>query len=90
MRRFHLRRYGLTLEQYETRLLKQGGGCAICGGTDLSNGGRYLAVDHDAITGAVRGILCSLCNVGIGAFHHHPATMARAIIYLTAEVNGDQ
>lgn len=57
----HLKRlYGVSKEQYEGMLSKQGGCCAICKRPPK----RYrLAVDHDHKTGKVRGLLCSPCNL---------------------------
>ena len=58
----HLRtKYGITVEQYEDILANQGGGCALCGKTPEQEG-RNLAVDHDHVTGEIRGILCSYHN----------------------------
>ena len=54
------RKYGLTLEDFDEMLASQGGGCAICGKPDPDN------VDHDHVTGRVRGILCWNCNIAIG------------------------
>jgi hypothetical protein len=51
------------LEIYEATLAAQGGGCAICG--ESCPTGRVLAVDHDHVTGAVRGLLCAPCNWGL-------------------------
>lgn len=51
--------YGLTAEQYQTLLARQGGKCAICRARPKS---KRLAVDHDHGSGAVRGLLCSRCN----------------------------
>ena len=51
--------YGLTAEQYDDLLKRQGGKCAICRNKPKS---KRLAVDHDHGTGAVRGLLCSRCN----------------------------
>jgi len=38
-----------------------GAACEICGTTD-----HPLVIDHDHSTGAVRGILCSRCNLNLG------------------------
>ena len=46
---------GLTVEDYNARLVAQGGVCAICGKTETG----YLRVDHDHVTGRVRGLLCN-------------------------------
>lgn len=40
--------------------------CLICGGANAS--GRALALDHNHITGKLRGILCDNCNNGLGRF----------------------
>jgi hypothetical protein len=56
------RTYGITSADYDALVLRQGGCCAICG-TDKPKGhGSRLHVDHDHITGRVRGLLCHLCN----------------------------
>jgi hypothetical protein len=76
---WHLRKkYGIGLDEYEKRLADQGGVCAICSlpGEDT------LDVDHDHKTGAVRALLCHLCNIGLGAFADDPARLERAMGYL--------
>jgi hypothetical protein len=76
-RKSHLKRkYGLTLEEFDALLAAQGGGCAICGKPDPDN------VDHDHITGRVRGILCWNCNVGVGQFEDSEDRLAAALTYL--------
>ena len=78
-RRRRLSAYGITLEEYNTMLAAQGGGCAICGNPP---GARSLHVDHDHATGEVRGLLCIGCNVALGGFRDDPELLARAIDYL--------
>lgn len=51
--------YGITGDDYESLLARQGGKCAICRARPKS---KRLAVDHNHVTGAVRGLLCSRCN----------------------------
>lgn len=81
----HLRKmYGITLEQYNEMLAKQGGVCAICGGTEKIKG-RLMAVDHCHATGAVRGILCSHCNRALGFFRDDVESLKRALKYLGGE-----
>lgn len=64
-RKYQLRKkYGLTLEQYESMLRRQGGRCAICHKTPRRV---RLAVDHDhrhkgRAIDSVRGLLCIYCN----------------------------
>lgn len=78
-RRKTLRKYGLTLEQYEILLLEQSGVCAIC---KLSRGIKKLAVDHDHNSGKVRGLLCQFCNTALGKFLDDVSILKRAISYL--------
>jgi hypothetical protein len=49
--------------------------------------GRKLHLDHDHVTGRVRGLLCNLCNTGLGALADNEDLFLRAISYLrgTAE-----
>ena len=78
--------YGLDLDAYEAILREQGGLCAICRRVETRQhrGGKLwsLSVDHDHKTGAIRGLLCSGCNVGLSNFREDPASLARAIAYL--------
>lgn len=77
--------YGLTVEQFDELLASQGGACAICGKpADLTPGVRtdQWNIDHCHETGAVRGILCSPCNIGIGQLGDDPARLRAALRYL--------
>lgn len=56
--------FNITLENYDEMLEQQKGVCAICGGKNIE--GRRLCVDHDHITGTIRGLLCGFCNNRIG------------------------
>lgn len=73
-------RYGITPEQYDELLEQQSCVCAICEGTNPS--GHRLAVDHDHITGAVRGLLCHACNAGVGKLRDDPGLLRAAATYL--------
>lgn len=66
----YLRDFGITLEEYEVLLARQGGRCAIC---NKKPGKRRLAVDHDheveelsEVRYSVRGLLCRNCNEYLG------------------------
>lgn len=54
-----LKRFGITLIEYEAFLAYQNGTCALCPAIPTL---RALAVDHDHSTGAIRGLLCLRCN----------------------------
>jgi len=55
------REYKINLATYEILLLKQEGKCAICQ-KSWQEFTREFAVDHDHVTGKIRGLLCFLCN----------------------------
>jgi hypothetical protein len=78
----HLQKtYGLTLDDFQARLVSQGGGCAICGATANPHG-KSLCVDHDHRTGRVRGLLCDSCNKALGLLKDDIPTLRKAIGYL--------
>src|SRR5688572_7331654 len=80
-RKIDLRRlYGITPEAYDEKFAAQDGVCAICKSECAT--GRRLAVDHDHETNAVRGLLCSRCNNGIGHFDDQLPLLEAAIEYL--------
>lgn len=60
-------KYGIKLEDYKRMLVEQGGVCAICGSPPITTNKNkgYLDVDHDHISGVIRGLLCHLCNQGM-------------------------
>lgn len=59
------RDYGITIEDYYQMLAEQEGVCGICGGQQNPRY-RYFDVDHNKLTGLVRGLLCRRCNTGLG------------------------
>ena len=73
-------KYGITVSDRALMLDRQGGVCAICG-VDAP-GGVGWCVDHNHGTGEIRGILCSLCNAGLGAFRDNPDILDAAAAYL--------
>jgi len=75
-----LARYGLTVEAWESMLAEQNGACGICLSAFPSK--RSVFVDHCHTTGAVRGLLCSKCNFGIGKFRDDPDVLLLAVAYL--------
>lgn len=75
-------KYGLTLDDYDQLVVQQNGQCAICGTTSPMGHHKRFVVDHNHITGEVRGLLCSKCNAGLGNFSDNPALMLKAALYL--------
>ena len=76
---YHLKRtYKLSDSEYREMLLTQQNVCKIC----LKNYGKKLVVDHDHITGQVRGLLCKQCNTGLGMFKEDILSLENSIKYL--------
>lgn len=61
---------------------QQNGRCAICESADPGAGKSRFAVDHDHVTGRVRGLLCNPCNKGLGMFQDSPMRLKRAAEYV--------
>jgi hypothetical protein len=79
------RKYGFGLRELRAMAEAQDHKCAICRQpeTEMRNGiVRHLSVDHDHVTGKVRGLLCTACNTGIGKFKDDTDLLALAIAYL--------
>lgn len=85
--------YGITPHDYRLLYLAQKGRCWICRQVKgihpddpKGRGYRRLGVDHNHVTGAVRGLLCTggdkTCNRILGWLKDNPATFRRAAEYL--------
>lgn len=78
-------KYGITGDQYDSMFSRQGGLCAICGRPQrIERRGRIfpLAIDHDHVSGKVRGLLCHHCNIIIGMAEDNEDILRSAIRYL--------
>ena len=83
-----MRKFGMTIEQYDAMLQEQGGGCFICSRPpreDIS-----LHVDHDHATGKVRGILCFCCNNALADFGEDPDRLRKAAGYLSRHADPEE
>lgn len=86
-------RHGVTRDFLEALFTRQKGRCAICKQEETTRsratkGGpgetiRRLSVDHDHVTGKVRGYLCSACNQALGGFRDDPVLLRRAARYVS-------
>lgn len=80
-------RYGLKPGEYEEMLISQGGTCGICKtvtpGLGPTGKPARWRIDHNHETNNVRGLLCSLCNTGLGMFKDSPEILQRAIKWIT-------
>ncbi len=83
-------KYGLGYADYQEMVENSGGYCYICKqkpkvvglSSDSSKVSTSLSVDHDWVTGKVRGLLCQHCNQGLGHFKHNKELLAHAMEYL--------
>lgn len=84
-----LRKYGITEEQYDELLEKQGHSCAVCRRHHREFKTR-LCVDHDHSSLAVRGLLCTYCNRRVvGRYRRETAKLLLAAYeYLIREYPG--
>jgi len=76
------RRYGIEMQEYRRLLLKQNSVCAICRKPERTERNNLLTIDHDHVSGHVRGLLCSHCNRAIGLLQDEPKIIAAAAAYV--------
>ncbi len=88
VRACQLRRYGLTVGDYQAMFDLQAGLCAICQAPEGARN-RSLAVDHCHSTGKVRALLCSGCNAMLGMAKENILTLLAAIAYLRADYGSE-
>ncbi len=86
-RRSLLKKFSISIEEYEEMHRSQDGKCAICKREEtrihLSTNQLYLlCVDHDHVSGKNRQLLCHSCNTGIGHFLDNPEFLDSAAEYL--------
>jgi hypothetical protein len=84
----HAKKWG-DPDIYDKLVEEFGNRCAICGREPEP--GFFLAVDHDHVTGEIRGLLCQAknktdklggCNTGLGYFNDDPKRLEAAAAYL--------
>lgn len=67
----------MSLAEWDAMILSQEGRCAICR-TQLIK----AHLDHSHTNGKARGVLCHLCNKGLGVFFDNTLFLEAAIVYL--------
>ena len=81
-RNAHVKRtYGITLEEQNLMFDVQEGKCKICG-KHQNELKQPLVVDHNHVTGKVRGLLCHKCNSILGYINDDIRILENAIEYL--------
>ena len=74
--------YGMTLEDFDNMLKKQGGTCANQACTYGLDDDHKLFVDHCHTTNVVRGLLCHWCNSAEGFLKSSPEVAQGLIDYM--------
>ena len=78
---YSLKKYGLTIENYNALKNQQDNKCMICN-THENELNQRLAVDHCHTTGIVRGLLCGPCNTSLGLLKEDENIMKNMIEYI--------
>ena len=76
-RKFRLRKYNLSEEQFKEMYSKQGGLCIL-----PSCGHPIEVIDHCHATQKTRGLMCDRHNVALGLFSDNPLLLREAASYL--------
>lgn len=87
-----MKSYGITIEEFNKKLVEQKGCCAICENPEtVTKHGRpmSLSVDHNHSTGEIRGLLCTSCNRALGLFKEKRETLLKAISYISLYAKND-
>lgn len=79
--------YGITFEEYRVMFNQQCGACASCRKPAVLHRAKksrelVLVVDHDHITGRVRGLLCNNCNMALGLMGDNSEGVRRMLHYI--------
>lgn len=79
-------RMGVSIDERKRMYDEQDGKCAICHTPGLlygqGNQKDTLPLDHNHVTGEIRGLLCIKCNRGLGLFMDNPELLREAARYL--------
>ena len=74
-------KYGISLADYNKLKEKQNNCCEICGRHE-SEFKRRMCVDHNHVTGEVRGLLCNHCNTALGHVFEDESILLNMIDYI--------
>lgn len=77
-----LRNYGIGAIDWALMYNDQNGECAAC--CEGLKFDRTTHVDHNHLTGKVRGLLCNGCNTALGMMKENPVALRRLALYLEA------
>lgn len=79
--------FHINVSEYNELLKSQQNKWAICRKKEIAvHWGKVkaLSIDHCHKTGKIRGLLCYLCNTGLGKFRESPNLLRKAANYVSA------
>jgi hypothetical protein len=76
------KRFGITPEDYDQLLAAQNNCCAICKSPTSKSRISRFHLDHNHVTGKLRGLLCSHCNVALGMAEENPMLLRAMAEYI--------
>jgi hypothetical protein len=74
--------YGITYDEYLVLGDAKDWRCDICNKQSERGNRRKLCIDHNHLTGQIRGLLCQRCNSGIAAFGDTGVGVSNALQYV--------
>jgi hypothetical protein len=77
-------KYNITHDDFINMYNAQNGKCKIC--NKQFERKRHIFIDHNHVTGSVRGLLCPNCNILLGNCNDNIETLKSAISYLELNV----
>jgi hypothetical protein len=75
----------VSRERYDEVMSSKPEICEVCGGPPIKNGRKQRAalhLDHDHVTGRLRGWICFKCNTGLGLLGDDASSLKAALEYL--------
>lgn len=81
-----IKKYNLTMDEYNKTLIKQGNKCGICLKEFTGIYPMIVCVDHNHSNNKVRGLLCYFCNAAIGMFSDNITILNNAINWIETRI----
>lgn len=75
--RNNYKRAGIKDVDKAIELINSATSCSLCGAEE-----KRLCLDHDHVSGKIRGVLCYHCNQAIGLFQDNSSSMRKAADYI--------
>ena len=84
-----IKKYNLTLKEYNERLKNQGDNCPICNNS-MTKSYKGPCLDHDHENNKIREFLCHKCNSTLGFVKENPIIIKKLYNYLMKHKTDEQ